>query len=126
MEKPADLKLFTSSKIKGTGARGGRHIPHTRLEVINLFRGGNWSGGAAGPAEHPHRPEDRVSTYTACFHEITAARGAEERRRANEDIRQLKLEDRSSKVAAISRSSRPSRVSDLFSFNFLHQDYLPK
>lgn len=80
----------------------------------------------AEPAEHPHGPEDRVPTYTACFREITAARRAEERRRANEAVLRLKLEDRSRKVAAISRSSHPSRRSDLFSFNFLHQDYLPK
>lgn len=124
MEKPTDLKLFTSSKIKGTRARVRRHIRHTRLEVINLFRGRNWCGGAAGPAEHLHRPEDRVSTYTACFHKITERR-AEERRRGNEGIQQLKLEDRSRKVAAISCSSHPSRVSDLFSFNFLHQIICP-
>lgn len=35
-EKPAELKLLTSSKIKGTGARVRRHIRHARPEVINL------------------------------------------------------------------------------------------
>lgn len=119
-----DLKLFTSSKIKGTRARVGRDIRHTRLEVINLFRGRNWwRGSRTGRASAQARRSS--ARLHGVFPQDNGGRRAEERRRGNEDIQQLKPEDRSRKVAAISRSSHPSRMSDLFSFNFLHQIICP-
>lgn len=65
-----------------------------------------------------------MSAYTARFLQIPAAAGGVVV--MDSSIHPLEPEDGSREVALISPSSHPSSTSDLFSFNFLDEDYLPK